>query len=213
MDDALIEIIDDQVHPKDASGKSFYDKPTILIGRHGKPALSRKIYLSSNEYRLWWQKYDEGTISPNQKVPRKLLNAVSRCAKIVASPLPRALDTAKAVAGEREIEVDEIFVEAPLPPPPLPDFFKIRPKFWGFIARCTWYIGFHGDSESHDEAKIRAGKAANKLVEIAQSEGSVALLAHGWFNRMMRPYLKAQGYICVYDGGDWHWSYRVYRKA
>jgi hypothetical protein len=51
------------------------------------------------------------------------------------------------------------------------------------------------------------------LAQIADVDGSVAVLAHGWFNRMMRPHLKNLGYVCIYDGGDWHWSYRVYRKA
>jgi len=213
MKDALLEIIGDQSQPPALGETSKYAQPTIVIGRHGKPALSRKIYLTSHEYKLWWQKYDEGTIVPNQKVPRNLISAVARVAKIMASPLPRAYDTAKAVAGGREIIKDELFVEAPLPPPPLPDFVRFRPRSWGFIARCTWFVGFSGGQESHDDAKIRAAKAAQKLAQIADVDGSVAVLAHGWFNRMMRPHLKNLGYVCIYDGGDWHWSYRVYRKA
>jgi len=58
---------------------------------------------------------------------------------------------------------------------------------------------------------VRAQKAAAWLVEEAEKSGSVGLLAHGWFNRMMRPHLLAQGWVCVYDGRDSHWSHRVYR--
>jgi broad specificity phosphatase PhoE len=97
-----------------------------------------------------------------------------------------------------------------VPPPLLPDFIKLRPRIWGFIARCTWYVGFSGNGESHNQAKIRAKAAADELVQAAELNGSVVLLAHGWFNRMMRPHLKAQGFSCVYDGGDMHWSYRKY---
>jgi hypothetical protein len=28
---------------------------------------------------------------------------------------------------------------------------------------------------------------------------------------MMRPHLLANGWVCVYDGRDSHWSHRVYR--
>jgi hypothetical protein len=158
MKDALLEIIGDQSQPPALGETSKYAQPTIVIGRHGKPALSRKIYLTSHEYKLWWQKYDEGTIVPNQKVPRNLISAVARVAKIMASPLPRAYDTAKAVAGGREIIKDELFVEAPLPPPPLPDFVRFRPRSWGFIARCTWFVGFSGGQESQNQGSKGCAK-------------------------------------------------------
>lgn len=186
---------------------------TILVGRHGKPALSRKIWLSAKGYVDWWRAYDEGGLEPNQKVPRKLLNKVAQSQYIISSPLRRAYETALAVAGDREITKDEIFVEAPLPPPHLPEIIKFRPKIWGFVARCTWYIGFSDGAESHHEAKIRAAEAAQKLVELNESHDFIALFAHGWFNRMMRPFIKAQGYKCIEDGGDWHWSYRIYQKT
>lgn len=201
-----------EVIAKLKSPKAKSNQKTIIVARHGKPALNRKVWLSSDEYVDWWQKYDEGGLIPEQNVPRKLLNAVAHSEVIVASPLKRAVETAERVAGDRRFMLDEVFVEAPLPPPQLPKFIKLTPRMWGFVARCTWYIGFNGNSESHDEAKIRAKNAADKLVSLNYESGTVSLLAHGWFNRMMRPHLKAHGYECVYDGGDFHWSYRIYQK-
>lgn len=185
---------------------------TIIVGRHGKPELNRSVFLNAREYIDWWRQYDEGGLVKNQKVPRKLLNLVAKTNKIIASPLPRAYETAQAIVGERAIVTNEVFVEAPLPPPLLPNFFKLRPRLWGFVARCTWFIGFSGDGESHNEAKIRAKAAAAQLVNYAQSDGTVALFAHGWFNRMMRPHILAHGFKLIYDGGDTHWSYRVYQR-
>jgi len=40
----------------------------------------------------------------------------------------------------------------------------------------------------------------------------VALFAHGWFNRMLRPALQAQDWRCVVDGGDDYWSWRRYER-
>ena len=51
--------------------------------------------------------------------------------------------------------------------------------------------------------------AAARLVEAAQ-QGHVTVCAHGWFNRMMRPFIKQAGWKCVHDGGDSYWSYRQY---
>ncbi len=184
----------------------------ILIGRHGKPALSRKVWLSAEGYRQWWRAYDEGGLAPKQKIPKKLTNSITRFDKILSSPLPRALETAQAVAGDKAIETNEIFVEAPLPPPPIPAIIKFKPKIWGFIARCTWYVGCHYGEESHEEAKVRASKAADLLDDTAKKHTNIAVFAHGWFNRMIRPYLIAKGYECIEDGGDGHWSYRIYQK-
>lgn len=184
----------------------------ILIGRHGKPALSRKVWLSAEGYRQWWQAYDEGGLAQKQKIPRKLLNSISKIDKIYSSPLPRALETARALAGDKAIETNPIFIEAPLPPPPIPSFLKFRPKIWGFIARCTWYIGLNYGEESHEEAKERASRASDFLDDNVKEHKNIAVFAHGWFNRMMRPYLLAKGYECIEDGGDGHWSYRVYQK-
>lgn len=189
-----------------------YSIPTIVIARHGRPALSKKVWLTAGGFRNWWKKYDESGLDANQKAPRKLLNSIARCSVVVASPLKRAVETAQAVVGDKGFIKDDIFVEAPLPPPELPDFVKFKPKIWGFISRCTWFVGMSGGMESHEEAKERAKQAADLLDELATKNGSVALLAHGWFNRMIRPNLKKNGWVCVYDGGDFHWSHRIYQK-
>ena len=51
-----------------------------------------------------------------------------------------------------------------------------------------------------------------RQVQQALRGQNVLLCAHGWFNRMMRPVLKAQGWREVEDQGDQYWSYRRYEK-
>ncbi|MFN3313950.1 MAG: histidine phosphatase family protein, partial [Hyphomonas sp.] len=65
------------------------------------------------------------------------------------------------------------------------------------------------DGESIAEARLRANAAARHLHEASEG-GKVYLAAHGWFNRMLRPELRRLGWVCVHDGGDQYWSYRVY---
>ncbi|MFW6413268.1 MAG: histidine phosphatase family protein, partial [Oceanicaulis sp.] len=126
---------------------------------------------------------------------------------LYASTLPRAIETAQACCGGREIALDSTFVEAPLPPPRMPGRFTART--WGIYARCSWWAGHARGRETRGQAEGRAATASEMLIEAAR-HGPVILFAHGWFNRMMRPQLKKRGWQCVRDGGDWYWSWRRY---
>jgi broad specificity phosphatase PhoE len=123
---------------------------------------------------------------------------------------PRAMQTADRLAKGREVRRDPMFNEAPLPPPR----WRTRhlPKTWNKIARVVWLMGHHDGDEHVREARKRAGKAADLLIEAAAEGRDVVLAAHGWFNRMVRPELKKRGWSCVHDGGDKYWSYRIYQK-
>lgn len=185
----------------------------LVIGRHGRPHVNRMLFMNADGYRRWWVGYDAAGLAPGQTAPAALQGAVARCARVLASTLPRAFETAQRAAPGRMIESCEVFVEAPLPPPALPAWFMAQPGFWGVVARVCWWFGRSGGEESREQAEARALVAVERLEEEAARHGSVALLAHGWFNRMMRPVLLARGWRCVEDGGDTYWSFRVYRKA
>ena len=115
------------------------------------------------------------------------------------------------IAGGRQIITDPVFVEAPLPPPPLAG--KRRPSEWGVYARAAWWVGMSEGGETKGQAQTRAQAAVATLTAQALRGHNVLLCAHGWFNRMMRPVLKAQGWREVEDGGDAYWSYRRYEKV
>jgi broad specificity phosphatase PhoE len=187
------------------------ERPMIVIARHGRPALDRHIWINSEEYVTWWAAYDAGGLAEGQRVPNGLVTALQACKLIVSSTLLRARETAAMAAPDRDVQIEARFVEAPLPPPRLPDFIKFRPRFWGVVARATWYFGYSRDQESRPQAEVRADEGADWLIDQAQKHGSVGLLAHGWFNRMLRICLEAKGWTCIYDGHDSHWSHRVYR--
>lgn len=184
----------------------------IVVGRHGKPALDRSQAVDCHGYADWWARYDAGGLSPGQRVPPHLVTALSGCNRLFSSTLRRAVETAEQAAPGRPFDREAIFVEAPLPPPLLPGWVRLKPRTWGAVARISWYLGNHRDAESRPQAEARAGRAARILMDAAVSDGPVGLLAHGWFNRMIRPHLVRHGYICVRDGGDTHWSFRVYLR-
>ena len=179
----------------------------IIIARHGEPDADRRARMDWRGYVDWWAAYDRAGLKPGQSAPDCLVEQAALAKTLYSSTLPRAIETARAAVGDRPIEHDALFVEAPLPPPPLP--LKLQARTWGVYARCSWWLGFSRDGESRAQAEVRAAAAAEKLVEASQ-DGAVALFAHGWFNRMLRPELKRQGWTCVRDGGDGYWSWRRY---
>lgn len=180
----------------------------ITIARHGKPDADREAVLDWRGYEAWWDNiYQPAGLVAGQVAPDELVAAGAGAHTVFCSSLRRAIETARAAAPGRDLVIDACFVEAELPPPAMPGRFMA--KTWGVFARCSWWMGWSRGRESRHQAEQRAALAARTLVEAAQS-GPVLLCAHGWFNRMMRPHMRALGWHCVRDGGDDYWSFRRY---
>jgi len=184
----------------------------IIVVRHGRPTLNRNEgpRLDWKAYRDWWSRYEQSSLADGQKCPEALIAEVRDDAVLFSSVRPRAMQTADRLARGREVTRDATFNEAPLPPPRWGA--RYLPKTWNKIARVAWLMGHHDGDEHVRDAKSRASKAADVLVGAAMKGPDVVLAAHGWFNRMLRPELRRRGWLCVHDGGDRYWSYRIYEK-
>ena len=184
---------------------------SIVIARHGQPHADRSVRIDRRGYREWWKGYDLAGLHPEEQPPAGLSRLAQSSDVIYASTLQRAIHTAQMVAAGREIVTDPVFIEAPLPPPPV--WGRHRPNSWGVLARIAWWMGRHETGESRKEAEVRAEAAVATLTAQALRGQNVLLCAHGWFNRMMRPVLRSQGWREVENGGDSYWSYRRYEKV
>ena len=183
----------------------------IIIARHGKPALSRKVRLNWREYRDWWGQYDLGGLAEQQKIPPKLKALAEKADIVLSSPLPRAVESA-LLASEREPDfIYENLVEAALPSPHLGGL-KFRPKTWGTWSRIVWFYGWPDGMESHGAARARANAMCDVLAGHAKGGKLVYVSAHGWFNRMLKGSLKKRGWKCVSQNGDLHWSHRRFER-
>ncbi|MFC6199812.1 histidine phosphatase family protein [Ponticaulis profundi] len=185
----------------------------IIVSRHGKPALDRNAgpRLDWRAYKDWWARYEIGSLAEGQAAPEALKEIVKDSDVVLSSSRPRAFETATLAAPWATIEQSEMFYEANLPPPRW-DGVKFLPKTWNILARAAWLRGHKLDGEGIRDAEARADAAADYLIKRAE-EGKVYLAAHGWFNRMLRPRLRARGWRCRIDGGDSYWSYRVYERV
>ena len=181
----------------------------VTLVRHGEPALSRKMRLNSKGYRQWWATYEEGGLKPGQTPPAALVRMAAQADAVVSSTRLRAVESARAITLGGEFQRDVIFVEAPLPPPRLPDWIRLPPRWWGVIARiCWWLFDHHEGQESRQEAEARARAAAERLAERSARGETVLVIAHGYFNLMIGSVLERRGWRRTLDQGFRYWCAR-----
>ena len=184
---------------------------TIIIARHGKPALSRKVQLTWREYREWWGQYDLGGLAEKQKLPKKLKSLAENADVVISSSLPRAIESATLASGREPDFIYDTLIEAALPSPHLGNL-KFRPKTWGTWSRIVWFWGWPDGMESHGEARARANEMCDVLASHASGGKTVYVSAHGWFNRMLKGSLMKRGWKCKSQNGDLHWSHRRFER-
>lgn len=186
----------------------------IILARHGEPALSRKVKLSARQYRDFWASYEVLGIRPGQTPPEALAGFVKSAGTLVASTRLRSLESAQALAGGREVIQHDILVEAPLPPPAWPDWIRLSPMLWGFLARVWWwFLDHHEGQETRIAAERRAGEAADLLIAYAEKGEDVVVLAHGFFNFMIGRALRRRGWRLAASEGYKYWSTRRFERA
>lgn len=181
----------------------------IVLTRHGKPALSRNCLLTAQGYGRWWAEYERLGLFPGQAAPEALTRTADQAGVLVSSIRPRARESVALAAPGREVQVESLFIEAPLPPPPVPEWIRLSPRLWGVVSRFWWHVfDHHGGQETRAEAEVRAGRAADFLVQAAAQGRDVVVFAHGYFNHMVGVRLKARGWRLTRDQGFKYWSQR-----
>jgi broad specificity phosphatase PhoE len=181
---------------------------TIVLARHGEPALSRKARLSAAGYAAWWAIYEETGLLAGQIAPEALLEHARRANVIISSTRLRSIETARAIADGRDVQADPNLVEAPLPPPHWPGWIKLRPRIWGVITRFWWwFLNHHDGQETRQQAQARADLAADRLIADAEAGHNVLVIAHGFFNTMVRLSLQRRGWKLVENQGFKYWSF------
>jgi len=184
----------------------------IVLARHGEPDLSKKVRLSARGYADWWAKYEETGLKPGQTAPEALKLFAEGANVILCSTRPRSIETAKAVAGDRTVQIDPSLIEAPLPPPHWPNWLKLSPPIWGAVSRgYWWFFNRYHTQENRASAQYRADAAADRLIALA-AQGDVLVVAHGFFNTMIGLSLQRDGWKLTSNQGFRYWSMRRFER-
>jgi broad specificity phosphatase PhoE len=187
---------------------------SITLVRHGEPALSRKIRFNAKGYGQWWGRYEEGGLLGDQSPPAQVLKLTKNATVLLASTRRRSQESMRVLAPGREFTQHAELIEAPLPPPPFPDWLHLSPKKWGFLARFWWwFFDHHKGQETRAQAHLRSDAAADRLITIAQQGQAVVVVAHGFFNVMIEKSLIERGWTrTLHQGGYRYWSARHFQK-
>ena len=147
-------------------------------------------------------------------VEAKVIELARKAPVLLVSTRRRSHESARILAPGRQFIENEIFIEAPLPPPPFPGWLKLSPKKWGFITRFWWwFFNHHAGGETRAQSEARSDAAADLLIGHAQKGEAVVLVAHGFFNVLIEKSLIRRGWTrALHEGGYRYWSIRHFEK-
>ncbi len=83
---------------------------------------------------------------------------------------------------------------------------------WAVVSRILWYAGYHPEIENYRRAKHRASEAADILIRKAQTGGTAALVAHGYFNYLIGRELRGRGFRKSGSHRARYWNAVVYER-
>ncbi|MEA1989853.1 MAG: histidine phosphatase family protein [Pseudomonadota bacterium] len=184
----------------------------IGILRHGKPDYVNEASMSANGFKDWIKNYNDSGLSATSFPSESILAYAKGYKVILSSTLPRSIDSAKALDARKLVLVESIFVEAGLPSSDW-TFLKLSPKTWSAIFRILWLFGYSQNSESLKEAKERAKKSADYIIQLASEHQKVLFVGHGIFNRLIVKELIKRGWSGPKTLGLNYWSHGSYRKS
>ena len=165
----------------------------INLLRHGRPAIDTSERIVPAEFHAWMARYDEAGVS--DRPPPYAISASGQCQYIVCSDLLRSTHSAELLGVAVDL-ADAIFREAGLL-----SFRWAGPKLHAgklsLLARMAWVCGYSLHCETSGVARSRAGKCAERLIELALSHQQVLLIGHGMMNRLIGEALRKRKWRSV----------------
>lgn len=176
----------------------------IVLIRHGRSGQRVGVPIPGHRFEEWQRRYDEAGIDPASRPRAEAIDAARKAAAWVASDLRRAVESAAALCPGRPLETDPIYREGELPS------FASGPRLpalaWAWAARLAWMLGAEANAEPLRQARIRARVAAERLEDLAERHGSVALVGHGVMNGLIGTALRRRGWRGPRRPASPHWG-------
>lgn len=158
--------------------------------RHGKPTSATNPTVNALGYTQWVRRYNASDVA--QESRPETFNEQLRSCYAVSSDLTRAIHTANIYLGRSPISTDKLYREMHIPRYKLP--LRLKAWTWLYLSRVLWMLGVKGSFESFKQAKERADIAADKLIELAKTQGEVLLFGHAYLNIYIRKSLIKKGW-------------------
>lgn len=178
----------------------------IILVRHGRPEKSENRRLNSAGFAGWVRNYNHSLVA-NDSFPTAPLGLDYGDYFTVASDLPRAIHSSRISLNKDPNITTPLLREMEIPRFKLP--FRLRAWTWVYLNRALWMLGKRGRFESYMEAKVRAERAAEELVNIAKREDRIIVFAHGYLNLHMRKHIRKRGFKQISKSND-YWGVSIF---
>ncbi|MDG5472019.1 phosphoglycerate mutase family protein [Jeotgalibacillus sp. ET6] len=184
----------------------------IYLIRHGKSTHTGSKRMTQQELRDWFEQYNQAGVREEERYPPSTVKQISLAKAVLTSDLNRAIESAGFLQTEILLS-DSLFREVDIPHLPKAfDTIRLKAHIWSIILRSLWFLGYSRECESLKEATNRAEEAAQMLIDHAQKCGTVALIGHGIFNRLIAKKLQAAGWKGKTRSSLRHWRCSTYSK-
>ena len=164
----------------------------LLLVRHGRSAhVHRGALLDREGMERWRTAYDAAGIA--DAPPPALVHEAALADRIVASDMPRAVASAERLAGGRAVTASPLFREVPLP---IPTWLPGRAPLvvWGALISLRWGIDITRGRDALPEWLEQARAAAAWCDDACGPHGTVVVVTHGVFRRLLARRLAATGW-------------------
>jgi broad specificity phosphatase PhoE len=147
--------------------------------------------IAGHELGAWVRRYDHAGITREVPPPEPVRQLAVFSGCVVASDLPRSIESATWLTHQVQIEPD--LREAGLPDG-IGVSLRLHPAAWVAIARIKWWLKWGSSVETVAAARDRARRATDRLCELAAEHDTVLVVGHGLFNRFIAAYLRKRGW-------------------
>ena len=182
----------------------------IILLRHGKPVFELKGYVRGSDLGRVAKSYELSGIVGSP--PIESISAIQGSRIVVCSHLLRSIESATALGCSEVHAKDPLFCETPIP---YFDgrFITMPITAWTVLLRIMWIFGFSKNGESLIDARKRAEKATERLIELAETHQNVLLVGHGFINHFIAQELKRRGWLGPSRPSSGFWGYGIYERA
>ncbi len=183
----------------------------ITLIRHGRSKHIDRTRVSGNRFSDWVELYNQSGVFEEEEYPSITAKKISEATIVITSDLKRAIQSAEYLRTPVNITSSSLFRETELPT--LKTKMKLSPQTWAVILRLLWFMGLSTNCESYNQAKLRAEKAAEKLMAMADEHTRVVLVGHGFFNLLVAKRLLKQGWQGKRKTSSKHWGSTTYIRS
>jgi broad specificity phosphatase PhoE len=166
----------------------------ITLVRHGRSSHVDTGWLNRDAVEAWLRAYDTAGLAANELPPPELRTIATKAGLIVASDLPRAIESATLLSAGREIVQSPLLRETSLEIPGMAGL-RLPISAWGLVIGLHWMMKSRAALVSKEKPVRERGRdAARWLTALAMEHESVIAVTHGAFRRFLADALVANGW-------------------